>query len=76
MAIDTATKRFSMMQFGHVLDVMPVPDGTIAAGDRAMFLKLYSGIALSAVAATQLYQRAIRGANMTGQDDWTISYQG
>ena len=46
MAVDTATKRFSMMSFGNpVAQRLPYPpDGTIAQGDRQTFLHGYSGI--------------------------------
>jgi len=47
MAIDSALKRFSIAQFGHELDFLLIPDGTIAAEDRALLLCLYSGITLS-----------------------------
>lgn len=52
MAIDSAGKRYSMMNFG-VNPVIPmiIPDGTIAASDRSHFLNLYSGIDLGAVTA-------------------------
>ncbi len=46
MAIDTKSKRFSMMNMGSpaVVQPMPDPDGTIDQGDRQHFLGLYSGI--------------------------------
>lgn len=52
MAIDSKPKRFSMLQFSEpdIVAVLPDPDGTMAAGDRAHLLGLYSGIALGAPA--------------------------
>ena len=52
MAIDTAAKRFSIMNFGftpHLLVLMP-PDGTIGQGDKQHFLDLYSGITFAGAA--------------------------
>ena len=48
MAVDTPSKRASMIQFGKPWQrrTLPRPDGTIDAGDRAHFLSLYSGITL------------------------------
>ena len=48
MAIDTKAKRFQMLSFSDGA-LLPDPDGTIAAEDRAHLLRLYGGIALSAV---------------------------
>ena len=44
MAIDSASKRASIMAFADGA-LLPVPDGTIAAEDRLTLLWLYSGIA-------------------------------
>lgn len=46
MAIDSASKRFSMMDFDLPTQpgMMP-PDGSITAPDRLAFMWLYSGIA-------------------------------
>lgn len=51
MAIDTKAKRFSMMNMGHpgATIILPAPDGTIDAGDRAHLLGLYSGITLAGI---------------------------
>jgi len=46
MAIDTATKRFSMMGLGNPVFKYVVPSGAIGAPGRATYLDLYSGIAL------------------------------
>ncbi len=54
MAIDTETKRKSMLGFGSG-DLLPKQDGTIDAGDRLTLLWLYYGIA--ADAATQVTGR-------------------
>ena len=43
MAIDTAAKRWSMLAWGNG-GGLPIPDGTIDAGDRATMLDEYSGI--------------------------------
>ena len=45
MAVDTATKRASLL--GLVL-----PDGSIDAGDRMTLVRLYSGITASSAAAS------------------------
>lgn len=47
MAIDTEAKRKSILGFGSG-DLLPNPDGTIAAADRLTLLWLYGGIAASA----------------------------
>lgn len=44
MAIDTAAKRASIMNFS-LGDRLTVPSGTVTAGERLTFLDLYSGIA-------------------------------
>jgi hypothetical protein len=43
MAIDTASKRASILGFGSG-DLLPVPSGALEAGDRLTLLWLYSGI--------------------------------
>ena len=43
MAVDTAAKRFSMMNLSDGVAVPFLPDGTVEAGDRAHLLELYSG---------------------------------
>ncbi len=50
MAIDTAEKRFSMLNFGSTgtVHLLFEPDGAVDADDRAHLLDLYSGIALGA----------------------------
>lgn len=45
MAIDSKSKRFSMLNFGSIsTDLLPNPDGTIDQGDRQHLLDLYSGV--------------------------------
>lgn len=46
MAIDTAAKRYSMINLAHHHAILIIPDGTIGDADRAHLLGLYSGIAL------------------------------
>lgn len=48
MAIDSRDKRFSLLGFGHpwVKLVLPNPDGTFSAANRAHFEGLYAGINL------------------------------
>ncbi len=48
MAIDTAEKRLSMLNFGLPWwTTLPASDGAIDAGDRLHLLGLYSGIAVA-----------------------------
>ena len=49
MAIDTAAKRFSMMGMANPTIKMIITDGVsgVNAGERATFIDVYSGIALS-----------------------------
>ena len=49
MAVDTRDKRFSLISFGSPIpNVLPNPDGSFNAADRAMLIFLYHGLALSA----------------------------
>ena len=54
MAVDSVAKRMSAFGFGGIADILPAPDGTIAQGDRAHLMGLYSGIApvAGSIAAT------------------------
>ena len=62
MAIDSKAKRFSMMGLGSPSSrTLPPPDGSINAADRAHFLGLYSGIALSNPSAAVAALAAVRG---------------
>jgi len=54
MAVDSKAKRFSMLAMGRGA-ILPAPDGTIAAADRAHLLWLYAGIAMSAITHRLLY---------------------
>ncbi|MBL4651282.1 MAG: hypothetical protein JKY53_00245 [Flavobacteriales bacterium] len=47
MAIDTVTKRFSILGLFNPALKHVIPSGTITAGQRSTFLDLYSGIALT-----------------------------
>lgn len=50
MAVDTANKRYSMIQFARMsTHMLPIPDGTIGVQDRAMYEHLYHGIALDSL---------------------------
>ena len=47
MAVDTAAKRFSMMNMGTVqMSPLFPPSGSVLDGDRSHLLNLYSGITL------------------------------
>ena len=49
MAVDTATKRYSMLGIDlPFVRLYPVPDGTVSATDRQQFVWKYSGIAFGA----------------------------
>ncbi len=64
MAVDTAEKRFSMMNFGGLpgtLKLMFEPDGSVDADDRAHMLDLYAGIALDAPTPTTMLKSTLRG---------------
>jgi hypothetical protein len=51
MAIDTEAKRLSVIDVGSPWRVsFPIPDGTIAAADRTVIAKLYSGFTTILVA--------------------------
>lgn len=52
MAVDTATKRYSMINFSTGDQQFPVPVNGVAADDRAHLLALYSGISLTVAAST------------------------
>ena len=60
MAVDSRDKRMSMVTLGSPVPMLlPNPDGTIGDSDRAMFMYLYHGIALTA--AVQVYGGQARG---------------
>ena len=69
MAIDTAAKRFSIMNLGftpHLLVLMP-PDGTIGQGDKQHFLDLYSGIVFAGGAAPEVGRSRVIYGGRSGQ---------
>ena len=51
MAIDSETKRRSVLRPIPSISVLPVPDGTVGIADRAHML-IYSGIAASGIDLT------------------------
>lgn len=81
MAIDTAARRYSMLNFGKpwVIPTM-IPDGTIGEPDRAHLLNLYSGISLSSVAAPtftgEIHNRFVQKNTGTHQYDYSGSFSG
>lgn len=44
MAIDSVSKRFSIVNLGGDLMVLPKPDGTVGVKDRLNLISLYSGL--------------------------------
>lgn len=58
MAVDTAAKRFSMMNFSDGVQVPMLPDGTVGQGDKQHLLDCYAGIAFSNGAAPAPAQRS------------------
>jgi hypothetical protein len=68
MAIDTANKRFSMLNFSTVptLPLFP-PSGSINDGDRLHFLDLYSGLAITAPLEFRIYSSNVMVFN-SGHD--------
>lgn len=77
MAIDTAAKRYSMMNFGrNPVIPMIIPDGTIGAPDRSHFLNLYSGIALGAETAPVFVGELGDQFLTRGRDSKVIDYSG
>lgn len=64
MAVDTRNKRMSLIGFGAPTPrVLPNPDGTVAAADRAMLLYLYAGLDIAAatpIARTLSIPRELR----------------
>ncbi len=70
MAIDTAQKRFSMMNFVSFsaihLYTLPQADGSIDVDDRRYLLDLYSGLALQATLLPEYFD--IKGSYVTTLD--------
>lgn len=55
MAVDTASKRYSMINMGDaVISPLFIPDSTIDDGDKYHLLNLYFGIALDEATASIL----------------------
>lgn len=79
MAIDTASRRYSMIGFGApgVELVTPVPDGSITAPDRAHLLGLYPGISIVVVVSDRVL-RAVDGSGprYSGADGSRSRYTG
>lgn len=64
MAIDSATKRFSILDFGDSVGGIPCPpDGSFDQSDKQTLLSGYSGILWGAAAAFCKMFLAISGAN-------------
>lgn len=59
MAVDTASKRYSAMQWGSPWLIMPEPDGVISRGDRLHFMGLYGGIEAASPTVYNLSSRNI-----------------
>ena len=47
MAIDTASKRFSMMGMGNPTITTVIPAGSVTSAQRATFINLYNGLILN-----------------------------
>lgn len=76
MAIDTASKRFSMMNFGtQPISPLFIPDGSVDEGDRLHLLTLYSGISLSAV-TPPVFTGQLSDLDITANSEKTIDYSG
>ena len=51
MAVDTAKKRFSMMNFSdHVVQPFAAPSGSVTQGDKQHLLDCYGGITFAGAA--------------------------
>ena len=74
MAVDTAARRFSMLNFGRT-PVYPlfIPDGSVDDGDRLHLLNLYSGIALSAV-TPPVFSGSLSNIDVTTNSEKIIDY--
>lgn len=59
MAIDTAAKRHSAINWGLPWRTMPLPDGTIDQGDRQHVALMYSGILASEMQADPIVEQGI-----------------
>ena len=78
MAIDTRDKRLSVIGYGLGLRPLPTPDSVVAAAERRMLGRLYSGVAInvdwtvraSMVNLTFMYMRPMKypEATISGRD--------
>lgn len=59
MAVDTASKRYSAMQWGSPELALPEPDGVISRGDRLHLMCLYGGIEAASPTIYNLASRSI-----------------
>lgn len=67
MAVDTAAKRYSLVGLAApVPSLLPIPDGTVEAADRAHLLWLYSGIALGTPTVAVAVAGTVRGVGSVG----------
>jgi hypothetical protein len=68
MAIDTAAKRFSMMNLGTpYITVFPEPDGTFDAGNRLHLLNLYGGVLAGVTTGDIQASQIFEGGMVVGQ---------
>ena len=63
MAVDTAEKRFSMMNFGDgtTIHLLPEPDGSIDLDDRQHLLDCYSGVAFGPPTSSNFVRPIFKG---------------
>jgi hypothetical protein len=54
VAVDTALKRYSMLNIGEPMAMLPIPDGSFNGAERQTLLNLYSGIAATEVTGTTI----------------------
>lgn len=74
MAIDTAAKRVSALDFEQVWETGgPIPDGTVSAADRQHALFSYSGIAMvsGVVGFGEIVSATLR-ANIEAHERYTV----
>ena len=77
MALDTAMKRFSMLNMASsVYPLLYEPDGAVDADDRAFLLRVYGGNALSSTVISAIQTYAITGRFDTGAADLLLGLEG
>ena len=77
MALDTAMKRFSMLNMASsVYPLLFEPDGSVDADDRAFLLRVYGGNALSSAVVSAIQTFAITGRFDTGATDLLLGLEG